>query len=37
MNPASYEFDAVIRKVPDIDGHMWKFPLMCGVYSAKAG
>lgn len=26
MNPASYEFDAVIRKVPDIDGAYVEIP-----------
>ena len=26
MNPTVYEFDAVIRKVPDIDGAYVEFP-----------
>ena len=31
MNPKTYEFDAIIRKVPDIDGAYVEFP-----YDVKA-
>ncbi|MFR9256519.1 MAG: DUF1905 domain-containing protein [Merdibacter sp.] len=36
MNPKIYEFDAVIRKVEGLEGHILNFPGMCGLNSAAA-
>ena len=37
MKPEIYTFDAVIQKVPDIDGRMWISLSMCGPRLARGG
>jgi len=36
MNPKIYEFEAIIKKVPDVDGAYVEFPMMLAMSLEKA-